>query len=158
MAKLASPIVIRAASLTLTGTLAAVVGTVSTDAANATTGAVAIGDLSVMRLVCTYARNGGSVTGAPIFALDLSMDSESTAPASVGNWVPTFLLDASTFSAGVISAYPEAVGHLPSATGSTTRGSPPFDVRGANWVRVRMMDVDGAAPGAVTSLAFGGEV
>lgn len=156
MAKI-NPITLRAASLTLTGSLATVVGTVSTDAANGTSGAASLGSLTSLRLVCTYARHAGSTTGRPIFVVDVSMDAPSTAAASVANWVPATLLDSSTFSAGRIDAYAMQVSLAPSATGSTTHGTPPVDVRGARWVRVRIADVDGANPGAVTSLAFGGE-
>lgn len=151
-----TPITIRAASLTLTGSLVVVVGTVSSDAANATSGAIALRDAELVRLVGSYTRIV-STTGSTVFAVDVSMDAPTTAAASVANWVPVFLLDASTFSAGAISAYPEAVAHLPSAAGTTTRGTPPWDVRGANWMRVRVADVDGTNPGALASLAFGGQ-
>lgn len=151
-----TPITIRAASLALTGSLVVVVGTVSSDAANATSGAIKLGDATFVRLVGSYTRII-STTGSTVFAVDVSMDAPTTAAASVANWVPVFLLDASTFSAGAISAYPEAVAHLPSAAGTTTRGTPPWDVRGANWMRVRVADVDGTNPGALASLAFGGQ-
>lgn len=157
MAKMTRTVTIRAASLTLTGSLANVVGTVSTDAANGTSGAVAVGAASYVRLACTYTRNAGSTTGAPIFAVDVSMDAADTAAASVSNWVPVQLLDAASFSAGAIDSYPEAVAIKPTATGATTRGTPPWDVRGAHWMRVRVKDVDAATPGAIASLAFGGE-
>ena len=152
-----NPITLRAASLTLTGSAVVVVGTVSTDEANATSGAFRLGELASMRLVCTYARDAGSTTGRPRFSVEVSMDAPTTAPASVGNWFPVTLLDSSTFSSGAIDAFAMSVGLAPSVTGSTTHGSPPFDVRGAQWVRVKVLDVDAAFPGAVTSLAFGGE-
>lgn len=157
MSKMIRPITVRAASLTLTGSLANVVGTVSTDAANVTSGAVRVGSAQFVRLVCTYTRDAGSTSGAPAFAVDVSMDTDDTAAASVANWVPAQLLDAASFSAGAIDAYPEVVAIKPSATGATTRGTPPWDVRGAHWMRVRVKDVDAALPGAVASLAFGGE-
>lgn len=156
MAKL-SPITLRAASLTLTGSLATVLGTVSTDNANATSGAASIGSLASLRLVCTYARHASSTTGRPIFEVDISMDAPSTAAASVSNWMPVTLLDSSTFSAGRIDAYAMQVSLAPSTTGSTTRGTPPIDVTGANWIRVRVYDVDNINPGAISALAFGGE-
>ena len=154
----ATPIVVRAASLTLTGSLAVVVGTVSTDAANATTGAVACGaaGLSAIRLSCTYTRDGGSATGRPRFTVDVSMDARDTAAGSVGNWFPVTLLDSSTFSSGAIDAFAMQVGLAPSATGATTQGTPPVDVRAANWFRVRALDVDAANPGAISALIFGG--
>lgn len=154
----ATPITVRAASLTLTGSLAVVVGTVSSDAANATSGAVACGaaGLSAIRLVCTYARHSSSTTGRPRFAVDVSMDARDTAPASVSRWFPVTLIDASTFSSGAVDAFTMQVGLAPSAEGSTTQGTPPVDVRAANWFRVRALDVDAANPGAITSLAFGG--
>lgn len=148
---------VRAASLTLTGSLVAVVGTVSTDLANATTGAIALGSLSLGRLQGTYTRAGGSATGRPIIAVDLSMDAPSTAPASVGRFFPVFLLDASSFAAGVIDAYPEQLRPLATASGVSVFGTPPIDTRGAHWMRVRLADVDGASPGAVTLLVLGGE-
>lgn len=156
MAKI-NPITLRAASLTLTGSLATVVGTVSTDNANSTSGAASIGSLASLRLVCTYARHASSTTGRPIFEVDISMDASSTAAASVSNWMPVTLLDSSTFSAGRIDAYAMQVSLAPSATGSTTRGTPPIDVTGANWIRVRVYDVDNINPGAISALAFGGE-
>lgn len=155
--KLSSPITIRAASLTLTGSLATVVGTASTDAADATSGAVRLGGLATMRLVCSYARNAGSTTGRPRFQVDLSMDAPTTAPASVANFFPVTLLDSGSFSAGAIDAYGMQVGLAPTASGTTTHGTPPVDVRGAHWARVRVLDVDGVTPGAITALAFGGE-
>lgn len=156
MAKI-TPITLRAASLTLTGSLATVLGTVSTDNANATSGAASIGSLASLRIVCTYARHASSTTGRPIFEVDLSMDAPTTAAASVSNWFPATLLDSSTFSAGRIDAYAMQVALAPSVTGSTTQGLPPVDVSGATWIRVRAADVDGANPGAITGLAFGGE-
>lgn len=156
MAKI-TPITLRAASLTLTGVLTTVLGTVSTDNANATSGAASIGSLASLRLVCTYARHASSTTGRPIFEVDLSMDAPSTAPASVSNWLPAMLLDSSTFSAGRIDAYAMQVSLAPSVTGSTTSGTPPIDVTGARWIRVRALDVDSVNPGAINALAFGGE-
>ena len=60
--------------------------------------------------------------------------------------MPATLLDSSTFSAGRIDAYAMQVSLAPSTTGSTTRGTPPIDVTGANWIRVRVYDVDGDQP------------
>lgn len=148
---------LRAASYSLTASLATVVGTVSTDNANATSGAIALGSLTAVRLACQYARNAGSVTGAPVFAVDVSLDAPSTAAASVANWVPVYLLDGSSFAAGAISGYPMAFAALPTAAGTTTRGTPPWDVRGAHWMRVRMTDVDTDNRGAVTVLTMGGD-
>lgn len=157
MTKLAYPLTLRAASLTLPASLAVVVGTVATDQADATSGAVRIGAATTVRLVCSYARHASSSTGVPVFAVDVSMDPPSTDPASVANWTPTYLLDGSSFSAGAIDGYPEAFAPKPSATGTTTRGTPPWDTRGAHWIRVRMTDADATNRGAVTSLALGGE-
>jgi hypothetical protein len=151
------PMTARAASLTLSGSLAAVVGTVSSDVANSTTGAIALGSATSIRAACAYARHASSTTGAPIFALDVSMDAPTTDPAAVAHWVPVQLLDGSSFSAGSIDGYPEAIAAKPSATGTTSRGTPPWDVRGAHWARLRMADVDGTNPGAITGLTVGGE-
>jgi len=156
MSKL-DPITLRAASLTLTGSLAVAVGTASTDAANATSGAFALGSLRSLRLVCTYALDAGSTTGRPRFSVEISMDPASTAAASVASWFPVTLLDSTTFSAGAIDAYAMTVGLAPSVTGSTTHGTPPLDVSGARWARVKVLDVDAANPGAITALSFGGE-
>jgi len=152
-----NPITLRAASLTLTGSLATVLGTVSTDNANDTSGAASVGSLASLRLVCTYARHASSTTGRPIFEVDLSMDAPNTAAASVSNWMPATLLDSSTFSSGRIDAYAMQVSLAPSVTGSTTCGTPPVDVTGAWWIRVRVYDEDGTNPGAISALAFGGE-
>lgn len=149
---------VRAASLTLTGTLAVVVGTTSTDNADATTGAIALGSLSRMRLQCTYTRAGGSATGRPIFAVDVSMDPPTTAAASVSHWVPVYLIDDSAFPGTVpVDGYAYEFSPAPSVTGATSQGAPPVDVSGAWWGRVRVADIDGAAPGAVSALVFGGE-
>lgn len=156
MAKI-NPITLRAASLSLSASLTTVVGTTSTDAANGTSGAAAIGSLTSLRLVCSYARHASSTTGRPVFAVDVSMDDPDTAAASVANWVPVQLLDNTTFSAGRIDGYAMQVSLAPSATGTTTHGIAPTDVRGAHWIRVRMTDVDTTNRGAVTNLAFGGE-
>lgn len=88
---------VRAASLTLTSSLVTVLGTASTDNANSTTGAIKLGDLSVVRLQCTYTSAAGSTTGRPIFAFDVSMDSPDTDAGSVSHWVPVYLIDASAF-------------------------------------------------------------
>lgn len=150
-----TPIVLRAASLTLPASLAAVVGTVSTDAANSSSGAIKLGSLEVIRLVCSYTRAGA--TGVPVFAVDLSFDAPTTAAASVANWVPTYLLDSASFSAGAVDGYPEAFAPKPSAAGTTTRATPPWDTRAAHWCRIRMTDTDTGTPGAITSLAMGGQ-
>lgn len=153
------PASVRAASLTLTGSLAVVVGTVSTDNADATTGAVKLGDLSIIRLQCTYTRAGGSATGRPIFAVDVSMDDPDTAAASVSHWVPVYLIDTSAFpGTAYVGGYAYEFSPAPSVAGASSVGVPPVDVRAAQWFRVRVADVDGAAPGAVSALVFGGEV
>lgn len=148
---------LRAASYSLTASLANIVGTVSSDAANATSGAIAIGSLQFARLSCEYTRHASSTTGAPVFAVDVSMDPPSTAAASVAHWNPVYLLDGASFATGAIDGYPEAFAAKPTATGTTTRGTPLWDVRGAHWMRVRMTDVDTTNRGAVTSLVLGGE-
>lgn len=152
-----NPMIARASSLTLTGSLAAVVGAASSDVANGTTGAIALGSATSIRAACTYTRDGSSTTGAPVFAVDVSMDAPTTSPAAVAHWVPVMMLDGSSFSAGTIDGYAEAIAAKPSATGTTSRGTPPWDVRGAHWARVRMADVDGTNPGAITDLTVGGE-
>lgn len=151
------PFTARAASLSLPAALATVVGTAAADAADATSGAIKLGSLQYARLVCQYARHASSTTGAPVFAVDVSMDSPDTAAASVANWTPVFILDGSSFTAGAIDGYPEAFAAKPTATGTTTRGTPMWDVRGAHWMRVRMADVDVTNRGAVTVLTMGGE-
>lgn len=147
---------VRAASLTLTGSLAVVVGTTSTDNADATSGAIALGSLERLRLQCTYTRAGGSATGRPIFAVDVSMDPRTTAADAVSNWVPVYLIDNSTFSSGRIDGFAYQFSPAPSVTGATSQGTPPYDTSGAQWARIRMADVDGAAAGTITNLVFGG--
>lgn len=147
----------RAASLSLTGSLAVVVGTASGDNANGTTGAISLAALSSMVVQCTYARNAGSTTGRPIFAVDISMDPPDTAAASVANFFPVTLLAAATFLDGRIDGYAYQFSLAPSVTGTTTPGTPPFNVASAPWARIRMADVDGATPGVVTNVRFGGE-
>jgi len=156
--KISAPILLRAASLTLTGTAATVVGTVAaTDNANVTSGAIALGEATLVMLRCTYTRAGGSGTGRPIFRLDVSMDAPSTAAASVANWQPIFLADVSAGS-GAAALYAELQGPLPSVTGATVFGSHPVNVSCAHWLRVQCYDADGASPGAITNLALGGTV
>lgn len=155
--KMNSPGVIRAASLTLTGTAATVVGTVSTDNANATSGAIKLGALALVMLRCTYARAGGSATGRPVFRVDVSMDADTTAAASVSNWQPVYVADLSAGS-GVAELYVELHRANPTAAGSTVFGTHPINVSCAHWMRVQMYDVDNANPGAVTNLAFGGSL
>lgn len=152
-----TPITLRAASLSLPAALAAVVGTVSSDAADATSGAIRLGSLDMIRLVCAYARNGGSATGTPVFAVDLSFDAPDTTPSAVANWAPTYLLDAGSFVVGAVDGYPEAFAPKPSAAGTTTRATPPWDTRGAHWCRIRMADADAVNRGTITSLAMGGQ-
>lgn len=153
--KMTSPGIVRAASLTLTGTAATVVGTVSTDNANATSGAIKLGDLAIVMLRCTYTRAGGSATGRPIFRLDVSMDAPTTAAASVSNWQPVYLADVSAGS-GAAELYAELQRPNPTASGATVFGTHPVNVSCAHWLRVQIYDVDGATPGAVTNLTFGG--
>ena len=86
------PGLLRTASLTpAAGALTTVVGTADGDNANATTGAVLIGDLTLLMLRMNYARHASSTTGRPIVRIDLSMDADDTAPASVGNWQPVMV-------------------------------------------------------------------
>lgn len=153
---------VRAASLALTGSLVDVVGTVDTDNANATTGAVALGSMTRVRLQGTYTSAAASSTGRPIIAIDVSMDAPTTSPGSVGRWVPVQLLDNSTFSAGRIDGFVYKFSPAPTiATGAGavagSFGTPPYDVGGASWMRVRAADVDGVNPGAISALKFGGE-
>lgn len=150
------PAVIRAASLTLTGTLANVVGTVSADNANATSGAVAIGALATLVLRVPYTRHGSSTTGRPIVRVYGSLDAEGTAAASVSNWQGVMLLDGSSFSSGAVELYPEQMKLNPSATGATVFSSHFINVSPFNWILVQLADVDGVNPGAVANLAYGG--
>lgn len=149
---------VRAASLKLTGSLAVVVGTTSTDNADATSGAIALGSLERLRLQCTYTRADGSATGRPIFAVDVSMDPRTTAAASVSHWVPVYLIDTASFPGTIpVDGYVYEFSPAPSVTGATSQGTPPYDVSGAWWARVRVADIDGAAEGAISALVFGGE-
>ena len=151
------PLTIRAASLTLTSSLAVVVGSTAGDIADPTSGAIRLGALSVARLACQYARHASSTTGVPAFAVDVSLDSPDTLAASVEHWTPVYLLDGSSFDAGAIFGYPETFVAAPTTTGTTSRGTPPWDVRGAHWMRVRVTDADDTNPGAITLLTLGGE-
>lgn len=153
---------VRAASLTLTGSLANVVGTTGTDNANATTGAILLGSMTRVRLQGTYTSAAASSTGRPIIAVDVSMDAPTTSPGSVGRWVPVQLLDNSSFTDGRIDGFAYQFSPAPTiATGAgavaDSFGTPPFDVGGASWMRVRAADVDGTNPGAISQLVFGGE-
>lgn len=152
-----TPITLRAASLSLAASLTTVVGTVAGDAANATSGAIKLGSLEMIRLVCSYAAHASSTTGVPVFAVDLSFDAPDTAAASVSHWVPTYLLDAGSFSAGSVDGYPEAFAPKPYTAGTTTRATPPWDTRAAHWCRIRMTDADATNRGAITALAMGGQ-
>ena len=70
---------LRAASQSLAATLTTIVGSAAGDNADSTTGAIALGSLSLARLVCQYTRHASSTTGAPVFAVDVSMDAPDTA-------------------------------------------------------------------------------
>ena len=72
---------LRAASQSLAATLTTIVGSAAGDNADSTTGAIALGSLSLARLVCQYTRHASSTTGAPVFAVDVSMDAPDTAAA-----------------------------------------------------------------------------
>ena len=152
---------VRAASFALPASLAApgavVLGTAPGDNADATSGAIKLGSMTSVRFQGTYTRNAGSTTGRPIFAVDVSMDPPTTSPASVARWVPVMLLDNSTFSSGRIDGFAYAFSPAPSVTSATSQGTPPFDVSGAQWMRVRMSDVDATDRGAISLLVFGGE-
>ena len=105
MAKLL-PITLRAASLTLTGSLVAVVGTVSTDCASATSGAAKLGFTTAAFVRVSYTRHASSTTGRPILAIDVSMDDPSTAAASVANWQTVQLMDGASFASGAAETVP----------------------------------------------------
>ena len=149
---------LRAASLVLTGTAATVVGTASTDNANASSGAVKLGALTLVMLRCSYARHASSTTGRPAFIVDVSMDAASTDAASVSNWQSVYLIDSSSFSSGAVDLYAETQLPRPSVTGTTVFGTHPVNVACANWLRVRMYDFDGTNPGTVTNLSMGGTI
>lgn len=153
---LAGPGVIRAASLTpAAGAMTVVLGTASTDNANDTSGAVLLESLALVMLRCTYTRHASSTTGRPIFRVDVSMDANTTAPASVANWQPVYLADVSAGS-GAAELYVELQRPNPSASGSTVFGSHPVNVSCGVWMRVWVGDVDTSNPGAITNLSFGG--
>lgn len=148
---------IRTGAQVLTGSLVLIVGSATDDYAAAVTGAIPLGGLSVVRIQGTYARAGGSATGRPIFSVEVSMDSPDTAPGSVGHWVPAFLLDNSTFASGRIDGFAYLFSPAPTVAGTISTGTPPYDMSCAQWFRVKMADVDGAFPGTVSLLTFGGE-
>lgn len=150
------PAVIRAASLTLTGTLANVLGTADGDNADATSGAVAIGALATLVLRVPYTRDGGSGTGRPIVCVYGSLDAEGTDPAAVANWQGVMLINGASFSAGAVELYPEQMKLNPSAAGATVFSSHFINVSPFNWILVQLADVDGTNPGAVANLAYGG--
>lgn len=153
---LAGPGVIRAASLTpAAGAMTVVLGTVSTDNANSTSGAVLLESLALVMLRCTYTRHASSTTGRPIFRIDVSMDANTTAAASVSNWQPVYVADMSAGS-GAAELYAELQRPNPSAAGATVFGTHPVNVSCGVWMRVWVGDVDTSNPGAVTNIAFGG--
>ena len=156
--KLSSPIVLRAASLTLSSTLATVLGTVSTDNANATSGAVALAMLGTVALRMTYTRAGGSTTGRPSVKVWGSGDAPTTAAASVSNWQPIYLIDASSLTSGVVQTYGETQQPNPTAAGASVFGTHVLDVSPYHWLMVQLADVDGATPGAVTNVALLGSL
>jgi hypothetical protein len=156
MAKLL-PITLRAASLTLTGSLATVVGTVSTDCANSSSGAAKLGFTTSAFVRVSYTRHASSTTGRPIIAIDVSMDDPSTAAASVANWQTVQLMDGASFSSGAVELYAEQQRLNPTAAGTTIFGTHLVNVEGAHWIRVRIADVDSTNLGAVTAVTLGGE-
>lgn len=156
MQKLNTPLPLRAASLTLTSALQTVVGTVSSDCANATSGAIKLGALAAVVIGMAYTRNAGSTTGRPSIVVDMSLDAPDTAPASVSNWQPLYILDGASFSAGAVQTYPEAQQPNPTASGTTVFGTHILNVSVAQWVRVRVVDVDTANPGSIANVRLGG--
>lgn len=151
------PGLLRTASLTpAAGALTTVLGSADGDNADSTTGAVLIGDLALLMLRMTYARHASSTTGRPIVRIDLSMDADDTAPASVANWQPVMLMDAASFSSGAVELYAEQQRLNPTASGSSTFGTHPVNVSCAVWVRVQVGDEDTANPGTFTGIAYGG--
>ena len=149
------PIVLRAASLTLAAASAFtnIVGTADTDNANATSGAVKLGALSLVVVRFSYTRGAGG--GAPIVRAYGSLDATTTAAASVTNWQPVLIMDASTLSAGQVELYPEAQELLPSVAGAVILGTHPLNVTVFNWLLVQIAD-NNATPGAVTNVVLGG--
>lgn len=147
----------RAAPLLLTGTLSPLLGTAPTDAADDTSGAIPLAQLSMVRVWGLYTRDGGSSTGTVRYALELSADPDTTAPASVSNWQPVTMLDGATYAAGAIDAWPYAPAAQPTDAGPVTRASPPLDTRAAQWARVLVADVDGTNPGQLEAVQIAGE-
>jgi hypothetical protein len=152
----AGPVVIRAASLTpAAGALTTVVGTVSSDAADATSGAIAMQAASVVVVRMTYTRHGSSTTGRPRVAIYGSIDAATTSAASVANWMPVMVLDSSSFSSGTVELYAEVQQLNPTAAGASTFGTHPVNVSWFPWMRVVVGDVDTTNPGAFTNICFG---
>jgi hypothetical protein len=152
---LRGPIVLRAASLTLAvaNAFTNVVGTVTADNANSTSGAIKLGStvLAVVRFSYTRSASGGN----PIVRIYGSLDSEDTAAASVTNWQPVLIMDASTLTAGQVELYPEAQSLLPSVAGAAVFGTHPVNVSVFNWLLVQIADSN-ATPGDVANVVLGG--
>jgi hypothetical protein len=144
------PIVLRAASLTLAAASAFtnIVGTVDSDNANATSGAVKLGALDLVAVRFSYTR--GASGGAPIVRAYGSLDATTTAADAVTNWQPVLIMDSSTLSAGQVELYPEAQELLPSVAGAVILGTHPLNVTVFNWLLVQIAD-NNATPGAVTN-------
>ena len=146
---------IRASSLTITGTLTPLVGANASDNADTTTGAVKLGAAGRVRVQLTYTRDGASSTGRPKVRVMISHDAPSTAPASVGRWVPAMLAADAASSAGVLDLAPEVMLLGPTAAGASLFVTPPVDVETAHWMRVDLGDADGTHPGAVSAVVYG---
>jgi hypothetical protein len=145
---------LRAASLTLTSSFAPIVGTVSTDAADSTTGAVKLGGASRLRVQLTYTRHASSTTGRPKVRAMLSADPPTTAPASVAHWFPAQVRADAASTAGVLDVAPEVILCGPSASGASSFALPTIDVSLAHWIRFEVTDQDTTNLGAVSAVAF----
>ena len=142
MDKLRNPIEITTAKV-LTGTLAL---------ANAT--ATKLGGMTEAFVWVDYTRNGGSVTGRPVLAVEISRDPPDTLPAAVTHFSRVALGDGSGITMGEVEMYYEALG-FPTTSGGTYHW-PSICVAGAHWMRVYIADKDAAAPGVASVYLTGG--
>ena len=122
--------------------------------------AFSVASFSSAAVDIAYTVGGGSATGSPVIAIDLSRSSSAVDPAAITDWVPLYILDGSTFVAGLIPGYTERFAPVsPTGAGTSfaTRWPDTIDVSCHFWLRVRALDVDAALPGTVT-IYCGGSV
>lgn len=97
-----------------------------------------------------YTRAGGSSSGLPVIRVEGSAETVRRDPAAITLWTPYPAVNLGSYSDGRLTANPLEIAFGPSAAGVSLHRLPDLDVADLNFVRVRVMDVDGTTPGTLT--------